>query len=145
MGVLATALDNLAAVSVSGMTSYALDDTPDALIGAQLPALVIVPELGGSSPGLEPNAFSAGDGRLTVEIAHVLLLMPVAGGLGARGAFPALADAIDTYLSAMASEPTLDGALPVALHIRVRAGVVRFAGLDYHGATFTHTWTLHVT
>jgi hypothetical protein len=144
MGVLATAFDNLAAVGVSGVTSYTLDDMPDALIGAQLPALVIVPELGGSAPGLEANAFSAGDGSLTVEVAHVLLYAPVMSGPGARGVFPALADAIDTYLGAMAADPTLDGALPVALRIRVRVGVVRYAGLDYHGVTFTHTWTLHI-
>ena len=77
MGVLRTALDNLAAVSVTGMTSYALEDTPDALTRAQLPALVILPELGGESPGLEANTFSAGDGQLTIEVAHVLLLEPV--------------------------------------------------------------------
>ncbi len=144
MGVLTTALDHLAAVAVSGVTSYALDETPDALTSAQLPALVIVPELGGESPGLEPNGFSAGDGRLTVEIAHLLLLAPVASGLGARGVFPALANAIDTYLGAMAADPTLDDALPVALHIRVRAGVLRYADVDYHGATFTHTWALNI-
>ena len=23
--------------------------------------------------------------------------------------------------------------------------VVRFGGVDYHGAVFTHTWTLHVS
>jgi hypothetical protein len=144
MGVLATALDKLAAVSISGVTSYALDETPGALSGAQLPALVILPELGGEGPGLEPNAFSAGDGRLTVHIAHVLLLEPVAGGLGMAGALPALADAIDTYIDALAADPTLDGSLPVALTCRVAAGVVRYAGVDYHGATFRHTWTLHV-
>jgi hypothetical protein len=32
----------------------------------------------------------------------------------------------------------------VALRFRVRAGVVRYAGMDYHGVVFTHTWRLHV-
>jgi hypothetical protein len=144
MGVLATALANLAAVAVSGVNSYALDETPDGLTRAQLPALVILPELGGDWPGLEPNTFSAGDGRLTVQVAHVLLLAPVTEGLGLRGALPALADAIDAYAAALAADPTLDGALPAALRFRVRAGVVRFGGVDYHGATFLHTWTLWV-
>ncbi|HVO70084.1 MAG TPA: hypothetical protein VMT24_08565 [Aggregatilineaceae bacterium] len=144
MGVLATALANLAAVVVSGVTSYTLDETPDGLTRAQLPALVILPELGGDWPGLEPNTFSAGDGRLTVQVAHVLLLAPVTEGLGLRSALPALAEAIDAYAGAMAADPTLDGALPVALRCRVRAGMVRFSGVDYHGATFLHTWTLQV-
>jgi hypothetical protein len=145
MGVLATALDNLAAVTVSGVTSYPPDQTPDALARSQLPALVILPELGSESPGLEPNQFSAGDGRLTVEIAHVLLIAPVPAGLGLRGMLPTLADAIDAYAAALAADPTLGGALPEALRFRVRAGVVRFGGVDYHGAVFTHTWTLHVS
>jgi hypothetical protein len=144
MGVLATALDNLAAVSVAGVTSYALEETPDVLTRAQLPALVILPELGGESPGLEPSSFSAGDGRLAIQVAHVLLLEPVSAGLGMRGALPELADAIDTYAAALAGDPTLGGALPTALRCRVRAGVVTYAGTDYHGAIFTHTWQLHV-
>jgi hypothetical protein len=144
MGVLATALDHLAAVAVSGVTSYAPDETPDALARSQLPALVILPELGDESPGLEPNQFSAGDGRLTIEVAHVLMLAPIPAGLGLRGALPALAAAIDAYAEAMAADPSLGGALPVALRFRVRAGVVRYGGVDYHGAVFTHTWTLRV-
>ncbi|MBN1963312.1 MAG: hypothetical protein JW910_01615 [Anaerolineae bacterium] len=144
MGVLATALANLAAVSVSGVTSYAVNETPGALARAQLPALVILPELGDDSPGLEPSGFSAGAGRLVMQVAHVLLVAPVAGGLGLQGALPALVDAVDAYVEALAGDPTLDGALPVALRLSVRTGVVRYAGVDYHGATFVHTWTLHV-
>jgi len=142
MGVFANALDKLAAVSVSGVTSYALASTPDALGRAQLPALVIVPELSGEAPGLAPHSFNAGDGQLTAQVAHVLLLTPVAGGLGARSAFPALADAIDAYVEALSADATLDGALPVPLRFHLRAGVVRYGGIDYHGAVFTHTWTL---
>jgi hypothetical protein len=144
MGVLAAALDQLAAVSVSGVTSYAPDEAPDALTRAQLPALIILPELGGESPGLEPNMFSAGDGVLTIRVAHLLLVAPVTGGIGLRGTLPLLADAIDAYADATAADPTLGGALPQALCFNVRAGVVRYAGIEYHGAVFTHTWTLHV-
>ncbi|NLF75409.1 MAG: hypothetical protein GX573_06905 [Chloroflexi bacterium] len=144
MGPFLTALTRLAAVPVSGVTSYPLDSMPDALTPAQLPALVIVPELGGASPGLEPSIFAAGEGMLVARVAHLLIVAPVAGGLGARGAFPALAAAIDDYLAAMASDPLLDGALRAALHVDLRAGVVRYAGVEFHGATFTHTWRLRV-
>lgn len=142
MGPFLTALTNLAATPINGAMSYPLDGTPDALTLAQLPALVIVPELGGVSPGLEPSIFAAGEGVLVARVAHLLLVAPVAGGLGARGAFPALAAAIDDYLAAMAGDPLLGGALRAALQVEVRAGVVRYAGVDYHGATFTHTWRL---
>jgi hypothetical protein len=144
MGVLTTALENLAAVTVEGVTSYALAETPEALTGAQLPALVIVPELGGAWPGLEPNGFNAGAGRLTVEVAHVLLIAPVAQGAGMRGTLPALADAIDAYVTALAGDPMLNEALPRPLRFTVRAGVVRYGDVAYHGATFVHTWMLHV-
>src|SRR5688572_28692387 len=41
------ALNRLGAIAVPGVTSYALDETPDTLGGAQLPALVSAPEWGG--------------------------------------------------------------------------------------------------
>jgi len=127
------------------VTSYPLEETPDSVGGAQLPVLVIQPELGGESPGLEPNNFSAGDGALTVQVGHLLLLAPITAGLGLRSTLPDLIEAIDAYAEAMAADPMLNGALPAALRFSVRAGIVRYAGVDYHGAVFTHTWTLHVS
>lgn len=144
MGALAAALAKLAEIEVGGVTSYALDETPNALGRAQLPALVILPELAGEGAGLEPNPFSAGDGRLVVRVAHVLFVAPVTAGYGLRGGLPALVDWIDATLAALAADPTLGGALPVALRCAVRAGVVRYAGVEYHAATFLHTWTLDV-
>lgn len=144
MGVLGTALSNLAAVPVAGVTSIPLEATPGALARVELPALVIVPELGGESPGLEPDGFGAGTGRLVVQVAHVLLLAPLTGGAGTGAALLALATALDAYLAALAADPTLGGALIAPLRVRVRAGVVRFGGIDYHGAVFTHTWTVQV-
>lgn len=144
MGAFAEALDYLAAIPVSGVTSYAPGATPDDVTGAQLPALLILPELGGDSPGLEVSSFSAGDGQVTVQVTHVLLVAPVAQGMGMRSALPALAAAIDAYLAALAADPLLGGVLPVALRCRVRAGVVGYAGREYHGAVFTHLWQLAV-
>ena len=90
--MLMTALDNIAAVVVSGITSYALDETPDSLTTAQLPALVILPELSGEMPGLLPSGFSAGMGQVTAQIAHVLLVAPVAHGIGSKTLLPDLMD-----------------------------------------------------
>ena len=142
--MLTEAIDNLASVSVSGVTSYALDETPDSLTAAQLPALVILPELSGEMPGLQPSGFSAGVGQITAQIAHVLLVAAVTQGMGSKTLLPDLVDRIDAYLEALAGDPTLGGALAVALHCTIRAGVVRYGGVDYHGAVFTHTWVMNL-
>lgn len=144
MGAIAGALGRLAAVAVAGVTSFALAETPNTLARAQLPALLILPELVGEAPGLEPNLFSAGDGRLTLRVAHVLFAAPVLAGHGLRTGLPVLVGHIDTYMMALAADPTLGGALAAGLRCTVRAGVVRFGGVDYHAATFVHTWLLDV-
>ncbi len=144
MSALSAALERLGAMSVSGVTSISLAETPGALTRAALPALIIVPELSGESPGLEPNPFAPGTGQLTVQVAHVLLLAPLTGGAGTGAALSALATTLDAYLAALAADPTLGGALSAPLRVRVRTGVVRYGGVDYHGAVFTHTWTLPV-
>ncbi|HMM29909.1 MAG TPA: hypothetical protein PKD46_16630 [Aggregatilineaceae bacterium] len=141
---LAVALERLGALVVEGVTSYAPDETPDALGGAQLPALVIAPEWGGGWPGLEPSALAAGFGRLEARVAQVLLLAPVAAGDGSRGMLPALAAAIDAYMSALAADPTLGGALIQPARVRVAVGVAPYGGIDYHAATFAHEWVLRV-
>ncbi|HEX3049448.1 MAG TPA: hypothetical protein VHP83_02255 [Aggregatilineaceae bacterium] len=142
--MLAAALSNLAAISVSGVTSYALDHTPDSLVSAQLPALVILPELSGEMPGLQPNGFSAGVGQVTAQIAHVLLVAPVVSGMGSKTLLPDLVSLIDAYVAALAGDPTLGGALALVLMFTIRAGVVRYSGVEYHGAVFTHTWVMNL-
>ncbi len=144
MGALSTALERLAAVSVPGVRNIPLNATPGVLARVTLPALVIVPELGGESPGLEPNPFAAGTGRLVVQVAHVLLLAPLTGGAGTGAALSSLTALLDAYVAALATDPTLGGALIAPLRLRLRAGVVRYGGVDYHGAVFTHIWTLQV-
>lgn len=144
MGALSTALSRLAEVAVTGVNSLPLATTPETLARVALPALVIVPELSGESPGLEPNPFAAGSGRLTVQVAHALLLAPLTGGAGLGAVLASLVGTVDAYIAALAADPTLGGALVAPLGVRVRTGVVRYGGADYHGAIFTHTWTLQV-
>ncbi len=150
MGVFTTALDNLAAVEVQGVQSYPLGDTPDSLTRAQLPALILMPEAGDDSRGMhsrgmQPTGFSAGDARLSVQIAHVLIYGPAADGAGRRAALPDLVALIDDYTAALAADPKLGGALPLALTFAVRVGIVRYGGTAYYGAVFTHDWVLHVS
>lgn len=143
MGVLATALANLAAVEVQGVTSYALGQAPERLGRAHLPALILVPEAGGDGDGLAQAGFSAGEARLSVRIAHVLLAAPLSSGAG-RASLPELIALIDAYAEALAADPRLGGALPLPLRFGVRIGPVRWGGIDYHGVTFRHEWTLHL-
>ncbi len=144
MGVLEQALAKLAAVQVAGVTSYALGETPTRLARAQLPALLILPDAAREAQGALPNAFSAGDARLQVQIVHVLLSAPMAQGLGRGGAWAALVPLVDAYVEALAADALLGGALPVPLRFGVRMGAVRYGGVDYWGAVFRHVWTLHV-
>lgn len=144
MGKLATALTNLAAISVQGAISYALGDTPEGLTRTHLPALVIFPEVGGHAPGVQPTGFSEGDAQFTTQIAHVLIYGPAAANLGRRGSLPDLIDLIDNYTEALADDPTLSGALPLPLRFTVQIGIVRYGGVEYYGVTFLHTWVLQV-
>jgi hypothetical protein len=116
--------------------------TPEALSGAQLPALILAPELGGHAPGFEPDGFVSGAGALTVHVTHLLLVAPAAGGLGRRSAIPAVVAAVDAYTGALADDPLLGGALAESLRIEVALGVQRYAGVDYHGAALVHTWVM---
>lgn len=143
-GTLVAALDYLGSMVVLGVHNYAPEQTPGALSGAQLPALVIAPELGGRAPGLEPNRFTANAGRLEIDVAHLLLVAPVAGGGGLRTTLRDVAVAIDSYLLTLTAAPTLGGNLPLPLRCAVRLGVVRYADIDYHGAVFIHHWVLDV-
>jgi len=144
MSSLGAALDVLAAREVDGGRSYGLGATPGALSGAQLPALVIAPEWGRSAGGLEPNPFAAGHGEFTVEVVHALIVSPAAAGLGPRGALPAVVVAADAVIAALAANPDLDGTLARPLRCAVTLGIVPWAGVDYHGALFRHTWTLRI-
>ena len=142
---LVEALERLGSIGVPGVSSYALNETPESLGGAQLPALVIAPEWGGDWPGLAPSGFAAGYGRLAARVAHVLLVAPVAGGAGSHAALPELAAVIDAYIVALAADPTLGGSLVRPAQVHVRAGVAPYGGIDYHAATFLHEWTLRLS
>jgi hypothetical protein len=84
-------------------------------------------------------------GQVTAQIAHVLLVAPVVSGMGSKTLLPDLVTLIDAYVAALAGDPTLGGALALALTFTIRAGVVRYGGVEYHGAVFTHTWVMNLT
>jgi hypothetical protein len=53
-------------------------------------------------------------------------------------------EAVDAYTEALADDLRLGGALSAALHFNVQVGVMRYAGVEYHGAALAHLWTLRV-
>ncbi len=65
-------------------------------------------------------------------------------GLGRRGSLPDLIALVDSYVAALAADPTLSGALPLPLTFEVQLGTLHYGGVTYYGAVFLHSWVLHV-
>jgi hypothetical protein len=148
-GAFYNALDALAALTVSGVTQYGIQHTPEALTRAHLPALLVLPgdtqddrlfrERGA---GFHQIAFSGGVHTLSVTVTHLLLVAPVLAAEGARAHIPALIDHVDNYFSALGATPTLNGLLASPAQIVVELGTFPYSAVNYHGCAFRHTWVL---
>ncbi|MBN1120678.1 MAG: hypothetical protein JXJ17_06335 [Anaerolineae bacterium] len=142
-----TAFENLAAISVTGIaTSYDLDDLPNVLPAAELPALVpTFPESTGmlneDQQGLSTLTYDGAAWLSTLSVDHMLYWTPAWSDTGLTGVLPDLIAAVDDYLEAVSAKATLDGALHAPLAIsRVQVGVFSFAGVQYYGVRFRHCW-----
>ena len=141
-----TAFSNLAAISVTGVaTSYDLDELPNVLPAADLPALVIdFPAQSGwrkDAQGLAALTYDESVWLAGLQVEHVLYWAPAWSDVGLLAALPDLIDVVDAYLAAVAADGTLSDALHEPLVIeRVQVGVVEFAGVQYYGARFRHRW-----
>ena len=142
-----TAFTNLATISVTGVTtSYDLNALPNALPAANLPALApYFPEEGGSisqnQHGLATLTYNGAVWSAALYVDHVLYLAPAWSEAGLSEALPSLVTAIDNYLTALAAQGTLSGALSSELEIiRVQPGIVDYAGVKFYGVRFRHLW-----
>ncbi len=152
MTQLRTALTELAALSVTGVTAnYDVGDMPDTLSRAQLPALLVLPVDMTDDDLVQPHgsgftalAFSAGAHTVTYTINHLLLVAPVAAGAGMRTHLPLLIDLIDDYIMALSADVTLDDNLLEPAQVRVEPGTFTWGTVAYHGCAFHHTWVLAV-
>ncbi|HEC23057.1 MAG TPA: hypothetical protein ENI95_09080 [Chloroflexi bacterium] len=142
-----TAFTNLAAISVAGVvTSYDLDDLPNTLPAAELPALVPgFPEgvglIGEEEIGFSTLTYDGAVWRATLHVEHTLFWSPAWSDVGLSAALPDLVTAIDDYLTALSADGTLGGALDEELEILdVRPGVVEYAGVRFYGVRFRHRW-----
>lgn len=150
MTLFRTALNNLAALAVSGAAhNYGVDTLPDTLHRAQLPALLVLPGdttdaalFPARGAGFTAIAFSAGARTVTYTVTHLLLVAPVLTGRGARSHLPRLAELMDAYFAALGDDLTLGGALLEPAHIEVEPGAFARGGVTYHGCAFRHTWLI---
>jgi hypothetical protein len=142
-----TALTNLASLAVSGVTTrYDLDDLPNALPAADLPALApAFPPgmglIGEEEEGLATLTYDGGVWSAALTVDHVLYWAPAWSEAGLNTVLPALVDAVDAYLEAVSADGTLGGALGAELEIvAVLPGVVEYAGAKFYGVRFRHVW-----
>lgn len=149
MGVYRSALDALAALDVPGATQYSISAVPDVVPRGSLPALLVQPGdvqderlFKDRGRGFEVTAFSNGPRTISVTVTHLLLTAPVTLGNGPRQHIPALIDAIDAYISALAADVTLGGALMLPARVTVEPGLFEHGSITYHGCAFRHLWLL---
>ena len=145
-----TALSNLAALSVTGITQhYSIDTIPDQLHRAQLPALLVMPIetqdrslYQDSGRAFDAVAFSDGTKTVQYVVTHLLVIAPEQKGKGLREHLPMLVNCMDNYLSALAANITLNAALDEPAQVRVEPGTFTLGHSTYIGCAFRHRWII---
>lgn len=142
-----TAFTNLSTITVAGVsTSYDLDELPNSLPAADLPALApaFADGLGVLSEdqgGLSTLTYDGGAWTASLFIDHVLYWQPAWSEGGLTTVLPAMITAVDAYLTAIKANGTLGGVLASELEItRVLPGIVEYAGVKFYGVRFRHLW-----
>ena len=142
-----TAFTNLSNIAVTGViTSYDLNEIPNALPAADLPALApsfpqTLGVLGEDQGGMSTLTYDGGAWTATMFIDHVLYWQPAWSEGGLATVLPSLITAVDAYLTAFKNQGTLSGILSTELEItRVLPGIVEYAGVKYYGVKFRHLW-----
>src|SRR5574341_587850 len=142
-----SAFTNLSNVAVTGVTTrYDLDDLPNALPAADLPALAPAFPASEGLIAEEENSLATltYDGSVwtaTLYVDHVLYWCPAWSQAGLDTVMPALIDAVDAYLTAIKANGLLGGVLSRELEIAsVLPGIVEYAGVKFYGVRFRHLW-----
>ena len=152
MATFRAALTQLASLSVRGVrNNFDLDETPNSLHSAQLPALLVLPvELDADrlfrerKDSLQTAAFSGGAKSVYYSVTHLLLAAPAEAGLGLRSQMPRLVDLIDSYTAALSADVTLGDQLLAPARVGVEPGRFPFGEREFYGCAFRHTWLLEV-
>ena len=150
MATFRLALAQLAAMPVNGVrNNYDLDELPNSLHQAQLPALLVTPiELEKDrlfrerADSLQTAAFSGGPKTVYYTVTHLLLAAPRESGLGIRSHLARLVDLIDAYTAAIAGDVTLGDTLLAPARVGVEPGLFPYGEREFYGCAFRHTWLL---
>ena len=144
------AITQLSNLKIAGIrNNFDLDELPNSLHSAQLPALLVMPiDLNTDrlfrerTDSLQTAAFSGSAKTVYYRLTHLLLLAPTTAGLGIRSHLPRLIDLIDNYSLSLAADVTLGDALLVPARVSVEPGIFPYGEREYHGCAFRHTWLL---
>ena len=150
MATFRAALTQLSALNVSGVrNNYDLNELPNSLHIAQMPALLVLPiELESDrlfrerADSLQTAAFSGGAKTVYYTVTHLLLVAPADTGLGIRSHLPRLVDLIDSYTAALAADVTLGETLLLPAQVGVEPGIFPYGEREFFGCAFRHTWLL---
>ena len=117
--------------------NYDLDELPNSLHSAQMPALLVMPvELDADrlfrerKDSLGTAAFSGGSKSVTYTVTHLLLTAPAEAGLGLRSHLPRLVDLIDSYTAALSADLTLGDQLLAPARVGVEPGLFPMASAN---------------
>ncbi len=144
------ALSRLARLNVTGVRhNYDLDQLPDSLTRAQLPALLTLPiELERErlfqqrQDSLQTADFSGAAKTVNYRVTHLLLVAADQSVLGIRSCLPQLIELIDNYTAAIAADITLDDTLLAPARLSVEPGVFPYGDRQFYGCAFRHAWLL---
>ncbi len=144
------AISQLSNMKVEGVrNSFDLDELPNSLHSAQLPALLTLPLEPEADrlfherrEGLRVGAFSLSAKTVSYQLTHLLLLAPQEAGLGLRSQLPRLISLIDSYTAALAADITLSDSLLAPARVGVEPGVYAYGEREYYGCAFRHSWLL---
>lgn len=150
MATFRAALMQLSNLTVSGIRkNYDLDELPERLETAQLPALLVMPiELDRRllfqrrEDGLQTAAFSGAAKTISYRVTHQLLHAPLGTGLGLRSHLPRMVELIDNYIATISADVTLGDSLLSPVRLNVEPGIFPFAGGEFYGCAFRHSWLL---
>lgn len=147
-----SALTNLSNLSVTDIqNNYDVDALPDNLSNPQLPALLVMPidlqndqlfkERG---DGIQTVAFSGAGKTVYYTVTHLLIVAPISHGAGIRNHLPQVVTLIDNYMSAIASDITLNDVLIEPTHVEVEPGLFEVGNSKFYGCAFRHSWLMEI-
>lgn len=140
---LSAAITALSKIAVTGVThSYDLSELPDSLHTAQLPALL--PFFGDNSEPFVSGGFRGGSYEAQYSVQHLLFIEATGQRRGLRDIMPTMATLIDSYITAMKSDPFLSGAIDFGMQYTVsEPGIRQYpedSKVSFFSVVFNHLW-----